>query len=220
MIRGSYPLEKFKDLRTPFYYYDTALLQQTLETVKAAIKNRPGWMVHYAVKANANPVLLRQIAQAGFGADCVSGGEIQASLDAGFPASAIVYAGVGKADWEIDLGLECGIQRFNVESEAELDVIAARASAMGKIADISLRVNPDIGAHTHAGITTGLAENKFGIFHGQLEPVIRKALQYGSIHFCGLHFHIGSQILDMGDFAALCNRINNLCDNLERKGLR
>ena len=219
MIKGSYPLERFEKLRTPFYYYDRALLQKTLETVEAELQDRPSWQVHYAVKANANPVILRQIAASGMGADCVSGGEVQAALDAGFPASSIVYAGVGKADWEIALGLEQGIQRFNVESEAELELIAEKAAEMGKIAPVSLRVNPDIGAHTHAGITTGLAENKFGIFHGQLEPVLRKALQLDSIQYCGLHFHIGSQILDMSDFAALCNRINDLCEKFRRKGL-
>ena len=219
MIKGTYPLERFGELRTPFYYYDIPLLQKTLETVRAALQDRPSWQMHYAVKANANPEILRLIAAAGMGADCVSGGEILSALDAGFPASTIVYAGVGKADWEIALGLERGIQRFNVESEAELEVIAAKAKEMGKTAPVSLRVNPDIGAHTHAGITTGLAENKFGIFHGQLEPVIRKALQLESIQFCGLHFHIGSQILDMSDFAALCNRINDLCVDLHRKSL-
>ncbi len=219
MIKGTYPLERFGELRTPFYYYDIPLLQKTLETVRAALQDRPSWQVHYAVKANANPVILRRIAAAGMGADCVSGGEILSALDAGFPASSIVYAGVGKADWEIALGLEQGIQRFNVESEAELEVIAAKAAEMGKTAPISLRVNPDIGAHTHAGITTGLAENKFGIFHGQLEPVIRRALELPNVQFCGLHFHIGSQILDMSDFAALCNRIADLREMLRRKGL-
>ena len=219
MIKGTYPLERFGELRTPFYYYDIPLLQKTLETVRAALQDRPSWQVHYAVKANANPVILRRIAAAGIGADCVSGGEILSALDAGFPASSIVYAGVGKADWEIALGLEQGIQRFNVESEAELEVIAAKAAEMGKTAPISLRVNPDIGAHTHAGITTGLAENKFGIFHGQLEPVIRRALELPNVQFCGLHFHIGSQILDMSDFAALCNRITDLREMLRRKGL-
>lgn len=219
MIKGTYPLERFGELRTPFYYYDIPLLQKTLETVRAALQDRPSWQVHYAVKANANPVILRHIAAAGMGADCVSGGEILSALDAGFPASSIVYAGVGKADWEIALGLEQGIQRFNVESEAELEVIAAKAAEMGKTAPISLRVNPDIGAHTHAGITTGLAENKFGIFHGQLEPVIRRALELPNVQFCGLHFHIGSQILDMSDFAALCNRISDLREMLRRKRL-
>ena len=219
MIKGEYPLERFQSLRTPFYYYDTALLQRTLETVRAALQDRPSWQVHFAVKANGNPVLLKQIADAGLGADCVSGGEVQMALDAGFPASGIVYAGVGKADWEIRLGLEKGIFRFNVESEAELEVIADMASQMGVVAPVSLRVNPDIGAHTLAGITTGLAENKFGIYHGSVEPVIRRAMQMPSVRFWGLHFHIGSQILDMSDFVGLCNRINGLADRLERQGL-
>ena len=219
MLKGSYPLDRFEGLRTPFYYYDTALLQRTLETVREQLKDRPGWCVHYAIKANHNPVLLRQIAAAGFGADCVSGGEVQAALDAGFAPAGIVYAGVGKADWEIDLALEAGIGRFNVESAAELEVLAARAAAKGVVAPISFRVNPDIGAHTLAGITTGLAENKFGIYHGALEPVIRQALALPAVQFCGLHFHIGSQILDMSDFVALCNRINDLLGRLQQQGL-
>ena len=219
MLKGTYPLDRFQGLRTPFYYYDTALLQYTLDTVKEQIKDRPQWQVHYAVKANHNPVLLRQIAAAGLGADCVSGGEVQAALDAGFPPSSIVYAGVGKADWEINLALEAGIGRFNVESSAELQVIAQLAARKGVVAPVSLRVNPDIGAHTLAGITTGLAENKFGIYHGMVEDVIREAMALPSIKFYGLHFHIGSQILEMPDFAALCNRINDLTERLERHGI-
>ncbi len=219
MLKGNFPLERFRELRTPFYYYDTPLLKRTLETVREQLRDRPLWQVHYAVKANANPGILEIVAGASLGADCVSGGEIQAALDAGFPASGIVYAGVGKADWEIRLALEQRIQRFNVESEAELEVIAALAAEMGVVAPVSLRVNPDIGAHTHAGITTGLAENKFGIYHGALEPVIRRALELKSVRFLGLHFHIGSQILDMSDFAALCNRINDIRRTLERHRL-
>ncbi|MBR1570550.1 MAG: diaminopimelate decarboxylase [Bacteroidales bacterium] len=216
MLKGTYPLERFGALRTPFYYYDTQLLQRTLETVREVLRSHPSWQMHYAVKANSHPEILRRIAGAGFGADCVSGGEIQAVLDAGFAPSGIVYAGVGKADWEIRLALEQGICRFNVESAAELEVIASIASEMGKVAPVSLRVNPDIGAHTHAGITTGLAENKFGIYHGVLEPVIRRALELPSVSFRGLHFHIGSQILDMSDFTALCNRVNDITARLER----
>lgn len=218
-IKGTYPLERFQGLRTPFYYYDTELLQQTLDAVKAQIQDRPAWKVHYAVKANHNPVLLRQIAAAGLGADCVSGGEVQAALDAGFPPQSIVYAGVGKADWEILLALEAGIGRFNVESSAELQVLAQLAADKGVVAPVSLRVNPDIGAHTLAGITTGLAENKFGIYHGMVEEVAREALNLPSIRFCGLHFHIGSQILEMPDFRALCNRINDLTERLECHGI-
>ena len=219
MLKGSYPLDRFQGLQTPFYYYETALLQLTLDTIKEQLRNRPQWQVHYAVKANHNPVLLRQIASAGFGADCVSGGEVRAALEAGFPPQSIVYAGVGKADWEILLALEAGIGRFNVESSAELKVIAQLAASKGLVAPVSLRVNPDIGAHTLAGITTGLAENKFGIYHGMVEDVAREALALPSIRFCGLHFHIGSQILEMPDFAALCNRINDLTTRLERSGI-
>ena len=219
MLKGTYPLDRFQGLQTPFYYYDTQLLQLTLDTIREEVKDRPQWQVHYAVKANHNPVLLKQIAVAGFGADCVSGGEVQAALDAGFPPQSIVYAGVGKADWEILLALDAGIGRFNVESSAELQVIASLAASKGLVAPVSLRVNPDIGAHTLAGITTGLAENKFGIYHGMVEDVAREAMALPSIRFCGLHFHIGSQILEMPDFAALCNRINDLTDQLERHGI-
>lgn len=219
MLKARYPLERFRTLRTPFYYYETALLLQTLDTVLALTADRPGWKVHYAIKANHNPVILKLIAGSGLGADCVSGGEIQAALDAGFPPDSIVFAGVGKADWEILLGLEAGIGRFNIESTAEMRIIARLAAERGLVAPVSIRVNPDIGAHTLAGITTGLAENKFGIFHEQVEDVIREILVLPSLRFSGLHFHIGSQILDMSDFAALCNRINDLCTRLERHRL-
>ena len=179
----------------------------------------PAASVHYAVKANFNPVILKEIAAAGLGADCVSGGEIKAALAAGFPASGIVYAGVGKSDEEIRSALAAGISRFNVESAAELEVIEEIAAEMGICAPVSLRVNPDIGAHTHANITTGLAENKFGINYEQLEDVLRYALSLPHVKYSGLHFHIGSQILDMMDFVALCNRINSLRDKLLRAGL-
>lgn len=219
MLKAHYPLERFSSLRTPFYYYDTALLQQTLDTIRGLLIGHPLWKVHYAVKANHNPVILKRIADAGLGADCVSGGEVRAALDAGFAPESIVFAGVGKADWEILLGLEAGIGRFNIESTAEMRVVAQIAADCGLVAPVSIRVNPDIGAHTLAGITTGLAENKFGIFHEQVEEVIREILPIPSLRFSGLHFHIGSQILDMADFAALCNRINDLCERLERHRL-
>lgn len=219
MIKGNFPLSRFTGLRTPFYYYDLDLLDRTLDAVKAAIAPNPEYRVHYAVKANFNPVILLRIAARGLGADCVSGGEVQAALDAGFKASDIVFAGVGKSDAEIRLGLDAGIGRFNVESEAELRVISSLAAACGKVAPVSLRVNPDIGAHTHAGITTGLAENKFGINYEQLPAVLGTALSLPAIAYKGLHFHIGSQILDMADFVALCNRVNALTESLREKGL-
>ncbi|MEE1235870.1 MAG: diaminopimelate decarboxylase, partial [Bacteroidaceae bacterium] len=183
------PCEKFKGIKTPFYYYDTRLLQDTIDAVKEEIHNRNGYHVHYAVKACAHPDVLRLIQEAGLGADCVSGGEIQASLDAGFPGDRIVYAGVGKSDWEIELGLRAGIRYFNVESVAELEVINEIAAGMDLMARVSFRINPDVGAHTHANITTGLAENKFGIAMDQMETVIRKAQEMTHTTFVGLHFH-------------------------------
>ena len=206
-------------LTTPCYLYDTKLLDATLGAILAETEGHPNYCVHYAIKANAHPKILRRIALAGLGADCVSGGEIRAALEAGFPARSIVYAGVGKADWEITLGLEAGIGMFNVESIPELEVINEIAGRMNKRADICFRINPDEGAHTHANITTGLAENKFGIAMADMETVISAARQMDNIHFVGLHFHIGSQILDMDDFVALCNRINQLQDRLETEGI-
>ncbi len=216
MTKGQFPIDKFQQLRTPFYYYDTELLRQTLQTIRQETAHHEAFSVHYAVKANANPRLLRIIREAGLGADCVSGGEIEAALKAGFPPSKIVYAGVGKSDWEIDLGLDAGIFAFNVESMAELEVINTLAAAKGKTARIALRINPNVGAHTHANITTGLAENKFGIAMDDMLNCIEEASAMSHVKLVGLHFHIGSQILDMGDFEALCNRINELQDLAER----
>ena len=211
--------ERFEQLRTPFYYYDTQLLAETLAAIKNETDKHEGWHLHYAIKACANPKVLRLIQQAGFGCDCVSGGEIKTCLENGFSANEIVFAGVGKADWEIELALEAGIQYFNVESIPELEVIAEIASRMNKVADVSFRINPDVGAHTHAHITTGLAENKFGIAKEDMIQVIRIAEQLPSVHFVGLHFHIGSQILEMDDFEALCYRINELQDLLDAEGI-
>lgn len=211
--------DAFGKFRTPYYYYDTQLLGETLAAIKSETDKHEGWHLHYAVKACANPKVLSQIQQAGFGADCVSGGEIRTCLKNGFPASEIVFAGVGKADWEIELALEAGIQCFNVESIPELEVIAEIAERMGKVANVSFRINPDVGAHTHAHITTGLAENKFGIAKEDMIRVIRIAQQMSGIRFVGLHFHIGSQILQMDDFQALCFRVNELQEQLEAEGI-
>lgn len=216
-MKGHFPTDKFQEIETPFYYYDTQLLRDTLQAIKQEVSRHAGYMVHYAIKANANPKVLNIIAQAGFGADCVSGGEIRAALAVGIPPSKIVYAGVGKADWEIQLGLSKNIFCFNVESLAELEVINELAGQMGKTARVAFRINPDVGAHTHAKITTGLAENKFGITMSDMENVIEVATSMEHVKFVGLHFHIGSQILNMDDFAALCNRVNDLQQQLERK---
>ena len=218
-MKGQLPVEKFNNIRTPFYYYDTELLQQTLDTINEEAGKHAGYKVHYAVKANVNPKVLQLIRHAGLGADCVSGGEIKAALNAGFPANEIVYAGVGKGDWEINLGLDADIFCFNVESVAELEIINELAAAKCKTARVAFRVNPDVGAHTHANITTGLAENKFGIALDDLIPTSERAHKMANIEFIGLHFHIGSQILDMNDFKKLCKKINEIQAELDAKGI-
>lgn len=212
-------VEKFRSIRTPFYYYDTELLDRTLQAIKDETNKHKGYHLHYAVKACTTPKVLSHITKAGFGADCVSGGEIQACLDAGFPAEKIVFAGVGKSDWEIELGLKAGIQYFNVESIPELEVINDIAASMQKTAQVSFRINPNVGADTHANITTGLAENKFGIAMEDMEKVISLANEMKNVEFVGLHFHIGSQIMEMNNFAALAGRINELQDCLDKMGV-
>lgn len=214
-----FPVDKFQDTRTPFYYYDTQLLRETLKTINEESGKHANYHVHYAVKANANQKILHIISQYGLGADCVSGGEIKAALEAGFPADSIVYAGVGKSDWEIELGLQNDIACFNVESIAELEVINELAKKHGKKVRVAFRINPNIGAHTHANITTGLAENKFGIAMQDMDKVIDEAQTMVNVEVIGLHFHIGSQILDMGDFKALCNRINDLQSQLAKRNV-
>ena len=214
-----FPIDKFKKIETPFYYYDCDLLRETLQAINKELKKYENFIVHYAVKANANAKVLNIIQQAGLGADCVSGGEIQRSLDCGFPADKIVYAGVGKADWEINLGLDHDIFCFNVESVAELEVINELAAKKGKTANVCFRINPDVGAHTHEKITTGLAENKFGIAMQDMLPTILAASKISNIHFIGLHFHIGSQLLEMTDFRHLCSRVNEIQDSLEQENI-
>lgn len=213
-----FPLQEFRDLATPFYFYDLNLLERTLAEIKRTARD-DRFKVHYAVKANANPGILRRIQGAGLGVDAVSGGEIRAALEAGFKSSDIVFAGVGKTDAEIILALEEGIGCFNVESSAELMVIDEIASAMGRKATVALRVNPDIDAHTHEYITTGLAENKFGINIDRLDSVIELAQSLPSVELTGLHFHIGSQITESEPFVMLCEVINRLQDELEKKGI-
>ena len=209
----------FRHIDTPFYYYDTALLKATLDAICAAIASQPNYYVHYAMKANANPKLMQLIREAGFGVDCVSGGEIRTAIAAGFAADSIMYAGVGKSDWEIRLALQLGIFSFNVESLAELEVIQELAEQEQRIARVCLRINPDVEAHTHTHIVTGMAENKFGIALDDMMMVIEKANQYANISLKGLHFHIGSQITDMQDFKDLCERINAIQDQLNAQGV-
>lgn len=206
---SNFPLEKFSTLETPFYYYDLNLLRSTVNEVKEQIKD-DRYNIHYALKANVNPDVLRTIREAGFGADCVSGGEVQAALDAGIPASQIVFAGVGKADWEINLGLDNDIFCFNVESLPELEVIDELAGKKGKIARIALRINPNVSANTHHYITTGLNENKFGINMTDIDKVIDMFGILKNVKLVGIHFHIGSQITDLTSFQGLCVRVNEI----------
>lgn len=216
-MKGTFPIDKFREMETPFYFYDTKVLRDTLNCVNNEAKKYGNYIVHYAVKANANAKVLSIIRENYLGADCVSGGEIRAAIKAGFPASKIVFAGVGKADWEINLGLDYGIFCFNVESIPELEVINELAGAKGKIASIALRVNPNVGAHTHANITTGLKENKFGINLEDLDNVLDAVNALPNVKLLGLHFHIGSQILDMGDFVGLCNRVNEIQERMYQR---
>lgn len=214
-----FPVEEFKNLDTPFYYYDLNLLDRTLAEIKRSARDE-NFVVHYAVKANANPVILRKIQASGLGIDAVSGGEISAAIEAGFRPDKIVYAGVGKTDKEIRLALEKHIGWFNVESLAELEIIDQIASSMGVTARVAIRVNPDIDAHTHEYITTGLAENKFGVSLKMLDKVLERARDLNNINLTGLHFHIGSQITEHEPFIMLCQRINDLQDELETKGFK
>ena len=204
--------------RTPFYYYDMDLLKSTINEIKTCIADKPV-KVHYAIKANGEARILKTICNAGFGADCVSGGEIKAAVNAGFAPGSIFYAGVGKTDDEIRLGLELGIGCFNVESIEELQVISEIAEQMHKVAPVALRVNPNIDAHTHHYITTGLEENKFGIDMTAVPAAIDFIKSNTSIKLRGLHFHIGSQITINEPFELLCRRINALTADLYKQGV-
>lgn len=214
-----FPIKIFQEKETPFYYYNLNLLRQTINQLKQSIEKTPEYIVHYAIKANANPVLLKVIAEAGLGADCVSGGEISAAIKAGICPSKIVYAGVGKTDREINFALDNNIYCFNVESIPELEVINQIAVQKNVMARVAIRINPEVEAHTHSHITTGMAENKFGIRLSDLDRVISLIHELTNVSFVGLHFHIGSQILDMGDFEALCNRVNDILSYLYNEGV-
>lgn len=210
------PVEEFQKLDTPFYYYDLGLLRDTLRTVRDA-SAYPGFHVHYAVKANANPEILRIISDYGLGADTVSGGEIRRALECGFPSRSIVYAGVGKSPAELREALKDGIGCINVESAEELAMIDMIAGELGVVAPVALRINPDIDAHTHHYITTGLEENKFGIDRRLLDRVMERLFASPRLQFRGFHFHIGSQITTLEPFRLLCERINDLQDIYENR---
>lgn len=196
---------------TPFYLYDLDLLRQTLETVKAE-SEAYGFQVHYALKANPNPPILRLVQEFGLGADCVSGNEIRRAIDTGFAPAHVVFAGVGKSDEEINYALAQDIFCFNCESVQELSVLNELAGLKGTVARIALRINPNVNANTHKYITTGLEENKFGINVWELEDVVDILQSLSHLQLTGIHFHIGSQITDLAVFKSLCLRVNEIQD--------
>jgi diaminopimelate decarboxylase len=209
--------EKWAELTTPFYYYDLNLLQQTVETAKKEADKR-GYILHYATKANANPRLLKIIFATGFGADCVSGNEILRSVECGVDTALITFAGVGKTDAEINIGLDNNIFTFNCESIPELENINKLAEAKGKIANVSIRINPDVDAKTHEYISTGKKENKFGISAWDFDKVIDKLKTLKNLKLISLHFHVGSQITDMSVFAEVCLRVNSFNQWFKEQG--
>ena len=215
----NFPVDVFNNHKTPFYFYDMPLLKATLDELKAQIADSP-YEVHYAIKANANASLLAAIRDAGLGADCVSGWEVKAVVEAGFAGNKIVFAGVGKTDSEIEYALDHDIACFNIESEPELRVINDLALAKGKTANVAIRVTPNIDAHTHRYITTGLSDNKFGINLELLGDVVRLANSLPAICLKGLHFHIGSQLTDFEPYKMLCEVVNRLQDEFEAEGVK
>ena len=209
----------FSNLETPFYYYDLKLLNNTLSACHkaASVYN---FHVHYAMKANFNPVVLKQIEKIGFGADCVSGGEVKKAIELGFAKNKVVFAGVGKSDKEINDALDNDIFCFNVESVQELTVINELAEKKQKKAKVAIRINPNVDAHTHANITTGLDENKFGVNSWDM-PACADALKLSpNLEFIGIHFHIGSQITNLDVYKNLCIRVNEFCGWFEDHGFK
>lgn len=200
--------ERLRGIETPFYLYDMVLLRKTIEEALCQA-DRYGYLIHYAMKANNDRRIMELISSYGIGADCVSGNEVRRAVETGFHPSSIVYAGVGKKDSEIIYAMQQGIFSFNCESRNELAVINDLAGGMGLVADVALRINPDIDAHTHHHITTGLAENKFGISSGEVREVIASLGDLRNVNIMGIHFHIGSQITDLGVFAELCRSVNS-----------
>ena len=216
----NYPIEKFSSKETPFYYYDENLLRDTLQSLKNEIKERP-FVVYYAIKANHNIKLLKIIKEYDIGVDTVSGGEIKCALEAGFPSEKIVFAGVGKTEKEINYAIDNNIYCFNVESIPELESINEIAKNKNKIVNIAFRINPNIDAHTHKYITTGVNDNKFGIYLQDIDNIINDVLndkeKYSNVKFIGIHFHIGSQILDVNNFKPLVNLINEMQEKFKEK---
>lgn len=213
-------IEQFDQIATPFYFYDMDLFRKTVDQV-AELAESHNIKVHYAVKANVERRLLEYISGKGFGADCVSGNEVLHAHSCGFPADKIVYAGVGKSDREIFDAMKLGIEAFNCESLQEIFVINEMAHLHGMKANVSVRINPDIDAHTHKYVTTGLYENKFGISNHEFDKLIEFLKKSEHTNFIGLHFHIGSQITRVSEvFSLECRRVNEIVKYFEGNGLK
>ena len=211
--------DKIEELQTPFWYYDLDLLRRTADEV-AKLSQKYGIGVHYALKANIEPRILQIISGKGFGADCVSGNEVIYAMEHGFRPETVVFAGVGKTDREISRAIDLGIGCFHVESLMELEVIDAIASAKGVRVNAAVRINPNIDAHTHKYVTTGLEENKFGISRHEFDSVIELLKSCKAVDFSGLHFHVGSQVLDIREvYSEECRRASEIVDYFERHGL-
>jgi len=211
-------IDRLKNIQTPFYYYNVEVLKATLESAISA-SSKYGYHIHYAIKANANPRIMNIIQNYGFGADCVSGNEVSKAIEYGFDSSKIAFAGVGKTDKEINTSIDANIHAFHVESVAELEVINELAAAKGKVVNVAFRLNPNVDAKTHAYITTGLNENKFGINPWELENLIKRCPSFENLNLIGIHFHIGSQITDMTVFEELAKKVNSFMDWFEENGI-
>ena len=210
-------LNRFESIETPFYYYDLGLLNQALSSCKAAA-DKYDFHVHYALKANFNGRVLEAVQQSGFGADCVSGNEVKKAVETGFSPDKVVFAGVGKSDKEINQALDLDIFCFNVESVQELEVINSLAEKKNKVARVALRINPNVDAHTHQYITTGLEENKFGINQWELPACVDALKTANSLELIGIHFHVGSQITNLDVFKSLCVKVNEIHEWFSERG--
>lgn len=209
MNRQFYIMNSLQEIKTPFFLYDLDLFDRTLNAVLQEA-NQHGYIVHYALKANNQKPLVKNIIQQGLGIDCVSGKEVAAAIQLGCSPDLVVFAGVGKSDEEILYALDQDIYCLNCESVEELAVISELAAKAGKIARVALRVNPDVDAETHHKITTGRDENKFGIHLLHLQEALDFCRDSESLEFVGLHFHIGSQIMSSTPYTLLCNRVNQI----------
>ena len=216
MIISQKQKEHFSTLKTPFYFYDVELLKKTLDTVTSEAK-KYGYVLHYAFKANVNDKILNTIHRYGLGADCVSGNEVQKAIDMGFPKNEVVFAGVGKSDDEIITALKNDIFCFNCESVQEMEVINELAAQYNKIANIAVRINPNVDANTHKHISTGLKENKFGVNMEEMDSVVDCIKASKNLKFVGIHFHIGSQITDLTSYKNLCVRVNHIQEWFESR---